>query len=205
MSQLELLSFEVPFHMTASALRDLSDSCPRLTLLALKRTSLYISMKSLLAVPPLLSLRVMEFGLVQFDDHHCSIRSGGLEGVVREWKRIFPRIQHLPCPNDAAELKSDPEGNPSTSKTDSNVGNSSTKNCNKTTSDSMFHDQGSDSSQVRRQLWKLLGYSPKDISDLGFRFNHKWQSDLEIELFGWPVVVMSTYEFPQKYYPLDMT
>ncbi len=69
----------------------------------------------------------------------------------------------------------------------------------------MFHDQCSDSSQVRRQLWKLLGYSPKDISDLGFRFNHKWQSDLEIELFGWPVVVMSTYEFPQKYYPLDMT
>ena len=205
LSHLELLSFNVPFHMTASALRDLADSCPRLTLLALKRTGFYISMKSLLAIPPLSSLRVMELSSVRFDEHHRSTRAGGLEGVVREWKRIFPQIQHLPCPNDAAELISDLEGNPAVSKADSNGGNSSTKNRYKTTSDSMSDDQGSDSSHLRKQLWKLLGYLPKDTSDLAFRFNHKWQTDLEIELFGWPVVVMSAYDCPERYYPLDMT
>ena len=204
LSHLELLSFDVPFLMTASALRDLSDSCPRLKLLSMKRTHLYISMKSLLAIPPLSSLRVMNLGLVYFDEHHRHTRAGGLEGVAREWKRIFPQIWHTPCPYDAVKLISDREDNSSILKAGSDGGSSSTKDDGRKISRSMSDDQGSNSPRLGRQFWKLLDYSAENTSNLALRFNHKWQTDLEIELFGWPVVVMAADDYPEKYYPPDM-
>ena len=204
---LELLSIDIPFGMTTPALQDLSESCPRLKLLAMKRTQLYICTKPLLAVPPLSSLQVMEVGFICFDECHRFTPAGSsLKGVVREWKRIFPQIRQLPCPYDAADLKSDLENNsPTSTKASGDGGNPSSKSNH---SGSIIANDLSSVSprQLRKRFWQLLDYSPKeDASDLALRFNHKWQTDLEIELFGWPVVVMSAYDYPEEYYPSGLT
>lgn len=171
LSHLELLSIDISFLMTASALQDLSESCPRLKLLAMKRTRLHICMKPLLAVPPLSSLQVMVLGLIYFGECHRFTGAGSsLKDVVTEWKRIFPQIRHLPCPHDAADLRSDLEDDPpSSTNASSHGGDPSTKTSH---SSSIIADDLSSASprQLRNRFWQLLDYSAKvGASDLALR------------------------------------
>ena len=63
----ELLSLDIRFQMTGSKLRDLANSCPRLTMLKLFRTRLRLSVESLAEVSPFQRLGLMYLGEVWFE------------------------------------------------------------------------------------------------------------------------------------------
>lgn len=86
--------------MICLQIRDLANSCPRLTMLQLFRAQSRPSLKYLAEAPPLQRLEIIELLEVRYDNPVRHMKPSRLRDIAGEWKRVFPRIRYLPCPKD---------------------------------------------------------------------------------------------------------
>ena len=196
----ELLSLDIKFRMDRSQLRDLASFCPRLTMLKLFQTRLRLSQTSLAEAPPLQRLEVMHLREVWFDNPSWYMRLNKLRGLAREWCRVFPRVRHLPCPADVYGLEINSEGSPSGGEPEGDGDGKSLDDHHKMALHEPgldFHDYGSDWFNLRRRLWRLIGYGTN--TEIFDRVCHMWQTNLEIETFGWPVLPMAAFLDPNRH------
>lgn len=198
----ELLSLSIWFQMAASNLRDLVNSCPRLTMLQMSNTRLHLSLQSLAEAPPLQGLREMHLRSVWFNNPNQYVRLNRLQSIAGEWSRVFPRIRRLPCPADVYGPEIHLEGGPSSGELDSDGDGGSTDDNREMPLDDPgldFDEYGSDWFNMRRRLWKLLGYETGIASDVFSSINYMWQTNFEIKTFGWPVVSIQAFLDPKTY------
>ena len=173
----EVLSLPVVFDMTTSELGDLADSCPRLTILDLVYARLHLSLNSLIEALPLSQLEEWGLDWVEFDDPSSYERLSSLQQLAETWNRVFPRIWQPPCYMD----RTDPE-----------------KLIEEDILDEDEYECVRDQFEMRRRLWKLLGYAGLD-SDVISNLLAMWETDFEIKTFGWPVIPMESFSDSKRH------
>ena len=200
---LELLSLKIEFQMGASKLGDLANYCPRLTVLDLFRTRMCLSLESLAVAPPLQRLELMYVREVKFNNPRCFMRLNRLRSIAREWGRVFPRIRELPCGADVYGPAVDLE-DCSWSEEPEDDGISGGPDDHDMTLNSPgleSGDYGSDSFNLRRRLWRLLGYGTD--TEVFNKVYHMWQTNLEIKTLGWPVLPIAAFLDPDSHSTAD--
>jgi hypothetical protein len=65
------------------------------------------------------------------------------------------------------------------------------------TEDSDGDELGSNRLNFRIKLWRTLGYREGHLIQEGFE--HMWQTNIETEIIGWPVVPISVFHDPGPY------
>ena len=130
--------------------------------------------------------------------------------IVEEWQRIFPRLRALPYTADISCLRSYTEGDDMTDGLDDNIIEESDEDMTEDSDDDMTEDSDVDmtedsdddefaSSQFNFQIkfWRTLGYGEGYLVHEGFE--HMWQTNVETEIIGWPVVPISVFHDPGPY------
>ncbi|KAJ5101047.1 hypothetical protein N7456_007099 [Penicillium angulare] len=56
---------------------------------------------------------------------------------------------------------------------------------------------GTDCFIFRIKLWRALGFGESNLNHEGF--GHMWQTDMEIEIVGWPVMPLEAFSDPKPY------
>ncbi|KAJ6126121.1 hypothetical protein N7471_010614 [Penicillium samsonianum] len=56
---------------------------------------------------------------------------------------------------------------------------------------------GTDFFIFRIKLWRALGFGESNLNHEGFA--HMWQTDMEIEIVGWPVMPLEAFSDPEPY------
>lgn len=200
----ELLMLSVRFRMTASKLRDIANCCPRLKLLELDQTRLYLSLESLVEAPSLSGLRELRLRSVWFENPSRYTQSRSLQSIATEWSRVFPQMRQSPCFADVYGPEIHENEHTSSSDSDGNDDDWSTDSDSEMSLDDPgfdldFEEYDSDWFHMRRRLWKLLGYKMADGPEVVAGTHHMWQTNFEIETFGWPVIPAQAFLDPQTH------
>ncbi|KAJ5682065.1 uncharacterized protein N7477_002005 [Penicillium maclennaniae] len=66
------------------------------------------------------------------------------------------------------------------------------------TEDSDDDESGSNRLNFRIKLWRTLGYGEGHLIHEGFE--HMWQTNMETEIIGWPVLPISVFHDPGAYF-----
>ncbi|RLL97953.1 hypothetical protein CFD26_106578 [Aspergillus turcosus] len=188
--KLEFLALGLKFRMDgALLLQDLARRCPRLAVLDLPRTQIWLSLAIMTNLDPLWQLEIMCLGDIYFEDTRRLLRSNNIESLATEWRRIFPRLREAQCSlrplymfreHSGEEL----EGDPASVSADEEMSLSEPG--------LDFDDEESD--RLRRKLRRILGYGKDYLTFIKIRY--MWQTDFEIEAIGWPVVPSSAFYRP---------
>jgi hypothetical protein len=133
-----------------------------------------------------------------------------MDNIVEEWQRIFPRLRALPCTADISCLRSYTGGDDMTEglagnmteDLDEDMTEDSDDDMTEYSDDDMTEDSDDDeiaSSQFnfRIKLWRTLGYGEGHL--IHEVFEHMWQTNVETEIIGWPVVPISVFHDPGPY------
>lgn len=62
-----------------------------------------------------------------------------------------------------------------------------------------FDEYDPDWSRLRRRLWRFLDYNIEDLRQVIAGTKHMWQTNLEIEIFDWPIIPMQAFVDPRTY------
>ena len=207
--KVERLALCVKFLVTASELQYVARSCPRLEVLELAHTRLFLSLKSLMEAPVFPCLAAIHLESVWFGKPNRHMRLSSLRRIAREWSRVFPRLRRMPCPADVYGPEIEFEWDSSSVRLDGDDDEgdwSPDDNGDMPLGDHALdlEDYGSDYFHMRRRLWKVLGYGIKSTSNVRGS-NYMWQTNMEIKTFGWPVCSMETFLDPGTYSSIEAT
>lgn len=208
--RLEFLALDLKFEMDGALLLEMvAGYCPRLTVLDLPWTEISLTLGMMTDLDPLWKLETMSLAKIYFEDLVLEtvslpkiyfkdpqqlLQSDYFKSIATEWRRIFPRLRGLPCPDDACppymiEDDSDEES-------DGDHGSWSAEE-ELLKERRQFANYESHCSILRTSLWKFLGYD-KD-GNCRYRIPYMWQTNLEIEVVGWPVVPLGAFLVPNWY------
>lgn len=221
----EFLEVGLNFHMDGARLQDLPRYCPRLVSLNLLRTRLCLSPLLMSKAHPLWNLETMCFRSIWFEHPKMLMQSDQLHKIVEEWHRIFPKLRALPCMADIYCMHPYTDDDESTGDSHESLTDDSddmtddlddmTDNSDDTTewarsmiSEGLgadlsnepgldFDEFGSDWLIFRVKLWQALGYGENHLIHEGF--GHMWQTNMEIEIIGWPVMPSRAFCDPVSY------
>jgi hypothetical protein len=206
----EFLELGLKFRFDGATLQDLACYCPHLTVLNLPRVRLFLSALLMARAHPLRKLETMCLSSIWFEQPWHSMKSNEMDNIVEEWQRIFPRLRALPCTADISCLRSYTGGDDMTEGLDDNITEDSDEYMTEYSDDDMTEYSGDDmtedsdddefaSSQFnfRIKLWRTLGYGERHLIHEGFE--HMWQTNVETEIIGWPVVPISVFHDPGPY------
>lgn len=227
----ELLILGLRYRMNGAMLPDIAHYCPRLVSLNLPEARLFLSLLLMHQARPLSSLKTMCLRSVWFDQPRVLMQSDQMHDFVTEWRRVFPKLQTLPCTadiyclglytgdenmygslpedddihNESDELPdglddmadesddiSGPEFVAEDPQTNTLFANSD--------EDDRWYDLdefGTDCFIFRIKLWRALGFGESNLNHEGFA--HMWQTDMEIEIVGWPVMPLEAFSDPETY------
>ena len=186
--RLEYFELDLRFRIAGESLQDLARHCSQLTVLALPRARLSLSLTVLKEAYPFQNLEAMYFSEIFFEDPRRSLQGGKVWDIAVDWRRMFPKLRGVPCPADdyssyrqQVYLKEELEGD--------SVSGDEEMSLSEPGLD--FDDYDSDWFILRSKLWKVLGYP--FVQD---RLQNMWQKNLEIEITGWPVVPLMAFSDP---------
>ena len=186
--RLEHFELDLRFRMDGASLQDLARHCSQLTVLALPRARLCLSLTLLTEAHPFQQLEIMHFAEIFFEDPRRSMQWDKIRGIAAEWRRIFPKLRGMPCPADVYssymqedDLNEESEGDSVSADEEMSLSEPGLD----------FDDFESDWFILRTKLWKVLGYPV--IHD---KIQNMWQKNLEIETTGWPVVPLMAFSDP---------
>lgn len=200
--QVELLSLPVRFRMNASKLRDLVNCCSRLKVLEMLHTRLYLSLESLVEAPSLSGLRALRLLSVRFENPRRYAQLRSLQSIATEWSRVFPQMRRTPCPADVYGPEVHLEEYSSNRGLDRDDDDWSTDSDSEMSLNGPgldFDDYGSDCFNMRRRLWKLLGYKMDDCHEIITGTKYMWQTNFEIGTFDWPITPMKAFMEPKTH------
>lgn len=198
-------------YMGCADLCVISNCCPNLTLFDLHFVDMHLTHRSLRDVEPLRRLRAMSFGQIWLSPTQVSYPEE-LGNFAVEWRRVFPSLSRceVPCLDDHGNLDSEDLASPrgflfSSSLASDQVGDDGEMTDSERDSSPPTVDDNPESAleitrdkvKLRRRLWKMLGYP--DTSSAFHSMSLKWQTDLEIELLGWPLIPTEVFADPQQY------
>ncbi|GAB1198656.1 hypothetical protein APSETT444_007984 [Aspergillus pseudonomiae] len=184
--RLEVLGLGFQFRVYGTELEDLAHHCPRLTFLELPAAELFISLSQMSRTLPLRYLQIMRFYQVWFKYPLPFIRGVNFHNLVTEWSRIFPKLRTEPCSNDVEYSPGILSGEEEYSI--DHREELSFPDDEEDREDSEWH-------VIRAKLWQALGYGKVDDGvDNGLHY--MWQTNLEIETIGWPVLSSKAFIHP---------
>ncbi|KAM5447458.1 hypothetical protein MaudCBS49596_005969 [Microsporum audouinii] len=192
--RLEFLELDLKFQMDGAKLQDLSRHCPQLTVLGLSRACLYLSLAVMRKAHPLQQLKIMHFARIWFKDPRRLMKQDKIQSIATEWRRIFPKLQEKPCPADVY-FRYMQEEYLSEESEDDRASADAEMPLSEPGLD--FDDYGTDWFNLRTKLWRALGYG-KDL-DINDKIQYMWQTNLEIETIGWPVVPLEAFSDPVRH------
>jgi hypothetical protein len=206
----EFLELGLKFRIDGATLQALACYCPHLTVLNLPRARLFLSALLMTRARPLRKLETMYMSSIWFEQPWHAMKPDEMDNIVEEWQRIFPRLRALPCTADISCLRSYTGGDDMTEglagnmteDLDEDMTEDSDDDMTEYSDDDMTEDSDDDeiaSSQFnfRIKLWRTLGYGEGYLTHEGFE--HMWQTNMETEIIGWPVVPISVFHDPGSY------
>lgn len=199
--RLELLSMDVLIRIRSSELRDLAQNCPHLMALELPRAYIILSQASLKELFPFRRLEFMHAAGIIFAKPRHLLEPSRLEGLADEWKRVFPRLRQAACACDTSTLEY--EGSihdPTATVLSPRI--EEFESCDEgalwaATDDLAFISSAAPWFRLRHKLYDLL-----DLRGCSYalrRFYHTWQTNFEMQNFGWPVIPFDMYLKPDVY------
>jgi hypothetical protein len=84
--RLEFLALGLKFQMDGSMLQDIARHCPRLTVLDLPDTQLYLSLSLMTKVHPLGQLEAMHFARIYFEDPRWLMQRDKIQSIATKWR-----------------------------------------------------------------------------------------------------------------------
>lgn len=196
---LELLKIRTMFHIDTKQFGTIARCCPRLRGLFLSVSKLELLTESLADIPALRHLEWMHFGYLNFGATTGRVGHDASEGLIEEWRRIFPLLKACPINNDIANWGS--------RDLDVDIDDETPEGEEESTA--QRNGTGSAAHQQRVRLWKALGYhdNPGYHPNTDFEYNptllgptpteYVW--NLEAETVGWPVFSASTFlQYPRR-------
>ena len=193
---LEFLALDLKFQMNGTMLQDVAHHCPGLVVLDLPQTQLSLSLMLMAKTRSLRKLESMRFAGIYFKNPRYMMQQDKIQSIVTEWRRIFPKLQGVPCPEDIYS-RYYTQGNDwdTESQIDRDQVDADEK-MSLSEPELYFDDHAStyktDWSILRTKLWGALGYD-EIIHD---KIQYIWQTNLEIETIGWPVVPLKAFSDP---------
>lgn len=194
--QVEVLALGLKFRIDSGLLGNMAYYCPQLTILELPQCRLYLSLPSLKdASYSFQNLKSMHCRRVLFETPRTLIRQGKILEISKEWCRIFPKLEQIPCP---ADIYSQHMGDDNTSDESSEDGatNYVDERILWDNPELDYDDYMTCWFILRVKLWRALGYGT-DPSTRGM--GNVWQSDLEIQITGWPVIPLKAFSNTEDY------
>ncbi|RFU25806.1 hypothetical protein B7463_g10531, partial [Scytalidium lignicola] len=98
--RLEYLELNLRFRINGARFQDFARRCPRLTVLALPRARLCLSLALLTKAHPFWQLEIMHFAEIFFEDPRRLMQGDKIQAIATEWRRVFPKLRGIPCPAD---------------------------------------------------------------------------------------------------------
>jgi hypothetical protein len=95
--RLEHFELDLRFRMDGASLQDLARHCSQLTVLALPRARLCLSLTLLTEAHPFQRLEIMHFAEIFFEDIRRSMQWDKIRGIAAEWRRTLPKLRGMPC------------------------------------------------------------------------------------------------------------
>jgi hypothetical protein len=183
--RLEFLALGLKFQMDGAILQDLARHCPQLTVLALPKTQLCLSLALMRKVHTFWYLESMQLARIYFQNPRRMMQRDKIRSIATGWRRVFPKLRGMPCTADVY----------SRYMLDGDSSEESADEASVSSDEEMprldFDDYDSDWFVLRTKLWRVLGY-PKDqlIHD---KIQNMWQTNLEIGTVGWPVMPLEAF------------
>ncbi|KAL2833956.1 hypothetical protein BJY01DRAFT_89753 [Aspergillus pseudoustus] len=190
------------FRADGKLLEELAAHCPRLTFVDLKNARLWLPLAQLKNVKPLERLEWMRFGSIYFENPRNLMKPDVMPVLLSEWRRVFPRLRGPACEADEPYwvehmLSEGWSGFMKKYQPMSFI--NLTDNTTSSEPDLSFDEtSGSPWRRFRELLWGALGFKvpPRRFYP---PMKHMWQSDLEIETIGWPVVPLLAFQFQSMF------
>ncbi|KAF5854958.1 hypothetical protein ETB97_010487 [Aspergillus alliaceus] len=193
---LEFLALGLNFQMDGTKLQDLARHCPRLTVLDLPRTQLSVSLALMTKTHSLPQLESMHFAGIYFENSRLMMQRDKIRKIVMEWHRIFPKLRGMPCPADVYS-HCYIQGDLDTESQEDRGRASAGEEMSFSQAGLDFDDYDSDWIILRAKLWRALGYKRDPF--IHDKIQYMWQTDLEIEIIGWPVVPLVAFSDPDPH------
>lgn len=193
---LEFLALDLKFRMNGTMLQDVAHHCPRLAVLDLPQTQLSLSLMLMAKTRSLRKLESMRFAGIYFKNPRYMMQQDKIQSIVTEWRRIFPKLQGVPCPEDIYSRYYTQGNDWDTESPIDRDQVDADEEMSLSEPELYFDDHASayktDWSILRTKLWGALGYD-EIIHD---KIQYIWQTNLEIETIGWPVVPLEAFSDP---------
>lgn len=208
--RLEFLALDLKFKMDGALLFSMvTRHCPRLTVLDLWQSEICFALGMMTDLDPLWQLETMSFATIYFEDVQLKtlslpkiyfkksrrlLHSNYFKSLATEWRRIFPRLRGMPCPQD---------GYPPYMFEDDSDEESDGDHASVSAEEELRRERRQIAIYeahcciLRIELWSLLGYDK--VGNIYDRIPYMWQTDLEIEVVGWPVVPLRAFLAPDSY------
>ena len=199
--ELQFLCLSMRLQLGSKHIKSLAATCPRLKALDLELGQMYLSPNALFDIEPFKYLELMEVHDVIITNPCRLMPLRKLLGLSKAWKRVFPELECMPSETDFCEELidlSDTNLNPDAADFLQYESWTETRMMD---ADIEFERHDSPWCDLRRRLWQVIGY--KECSESCQRYSHIWQSELECELLGWPVLPMEVYVDPVAHSTTD--
>ncbi|KAI9653188.1 MAG: hypothetical protein M1831_006146 [Alyxoria varia] len=165
----------------SSLLEAFAKHCPKLQCLEVTEGSIETDLDTLSTIPQFGNLRQLKFAEIEFRDVATFVVRSNYEQLMEEWQRVFPRLGNNPCDitiDDPFELVEE---------YDDRREMSDMEECMPL------------STALSSKLWNDLGYVNDDDMHSCDKVMHMWQTQMEVETFGWPIIPLEAYIKPGDY------
>ncbi|EEA23678.1 hypothetical protein TMatcc_006758 [Talaromyces marneffei ATCC 18224] len=188
---LEFLALGLKCQMDGAFLGNVAHHCPRLTVLNLYDSQLCLSIDLIAKLHPFQKLESMQFSRIYFENPQRLLQRDTMQSIVTEWRRVFPKLREMPCVADIYSkiMQGD------------NIDDLEEDDVHGEIAAILpgldFDDYDSDWFVLRTKLWKALGYG-RDM-DIHDKIEYMWQTNMEIEMIGWPVLSSGVFSDPAQH------
>ncbi|KAK2590418.1 hypothetical protein QQS21_011905 [Conoideocrella luteorostrata] len=193
---LEVLELGLNFRLSSTKLQDIAHYWPQLIVLNLPQARLCLSFSQMVNIRPLRYLKVIQLKNILFENPEQFLRSGETQSIVTQWRRIFPRLKEIPCPADIYSHYMEKD-DPCNEAKGNGAGAISLEEMATDEPGLDFDDFESKWFIFRTKLWRALGYG-KDLL-MHDKILNMWQSNMEIEIIGWPVIPLEAFFDPDSH------
>ncbi|KAB8074581.1 hypothetical protein BDV29DRAFT_156464 [Aspergillus leporis] len=156
LSYLEFFELGLKFRMDGAILHELACRCPRLTVLELHQTRLCLTLAQIENICRFPQLKVMRVKRLRFKNSRRLIQRRKVKITATEWRRIYPKLQNMPCPADIYSLQTVRDDSNEESEYTASVSSDDEESPREPGVD--FNDYASDWFTLQTKLWRALGY-----------------------------------------------
>ncbi|KAE8320784.1 hypothetical protein BDV39DRAFT_211329 [Aspergillus sergii] len=187
--RLEFLKLGLVCRIYGTELQVLAHYCPRLTFFDMSDAKLYLSLAQMTRTFPFRHLEVLRLERIFLEKPRQALRGTNFHTLVIEWNRIFPKLRRKPFeinwgPPPATRERTEREGTFASSDEEPSFPD--------TDDEDSYFDW--DSSMLK--VWRALNYEEYDESTVE-QFQYMWETNLEIQTVGWPVVSTDAFIRPR--------